>query len=276
MSLTLGEKLRQAREERGVSISDIAEQTRISGLYLSCIENDDFRTLPGGIFNKGFVKSFAKAVGVDEQEALQDYSQLIISQGSQVDDEPKTYRPEVLTDDRASNSNTPTIIFAVVILILMTAGVLFLLDYFQKSPAQTVANIIGNTNTNINQTGSVTLTNTNTSTNTSTQTAPTMNDLTIEFKAVKSPVFLSSTTDGKRLSSLISPDKPRILEPKENLKLSYAKAQWQNLQMTLNGKQIALPSADEFPGRNVIEFEISKDKIQRIWESGQVSLNAPR
>ena len=41
MSSTLGEKLRQARDERGLTISEIAEQTRISALYLAAIENDD-------------------------------------------------------------------------------------------------------------------------------------------------------------------------------------------------------------------------------------------
>ncbi len=273
MSLTLGEKLRQAREERGTSISEVAEQTRISALYLSCIENDDFRTLPGGIFNKGFVKSFAKAVGVDEQEALHDYAQLLASQGGgQADDEPKTYRPEVLTDERNSSSNTPTIIFAVVILALMTTGVLFLVNYFQQTPTQTAANTIVNLNTNAAQTSNVTLTNANTAT----QSAPSMNNLKIEFKALNSPVYVSSTSDGQRISNMVTPDKPRVLEPKENLKLSYAKAQSQNVQMTINGKQIALPSAADFPSRNVIEFEISKDKIQRIWESGQISSAAPR
>ena len=43
-------------------------------MYLESIENDDYRPLPGGIFNKGFVKSYAKYVGLDEQEALQDYA----------------------------------------------------------------------------------------------------------------------------------------------------------------------------------------------------------
>ena len=60
MSQTLGEKLRAAREERGISISEVAEQTRISPHYLASVENDDYKTLPGGIFNKGFVKSYGK------------------------------------------------------------------------------------------------------------------------------------------------------------------------------------------------------------------------
>ena len=77
MSLTLGQKLRQAREERGISIGEVSEQTRISPHYIESIENDDYKTLPGGIFNKGFVKSYARYVGYDEQEALGDYSKLM-------------------------------------------------------------------------------------------------------------------------------------------------------------------------------------------------------
>ena len=84
MALSLGEKLQQAREERGISISEVAEQTRISSHYLEGIEADDYSTLPGGIFNKGFVKSYAKYVGVDEQEALQDYARLVASQDNKM------------------------------------------------------------------------------------------------------------------------------------------------------------------------------------------------
>ncbi len=133
MSLTLGEKLRQAREERGISVSEVADQTRISPLYIKLIEENDYRTLPGGIFNKGFVKSFAKFVGVDEQEALQEYAALLNTQNVSVEDEPKTYRPQVLTDDRSS-SGLRTIIFAAVILGLMAAGILFLKNYLQNRP----------------------------------------------------------------------------------------------------------------------------------------------
>ena len=97
MSLTLGEKLRQAREERGFTISEVAEQTRISSLYLQSIENDDYNTLPGGIFNKGFVKSFAKFVGLNEQEALDDYGRLISQTETSDPDELKVFRPEVLS-----------------------------------------------------------------------------------------------------------------------------------------------------------------------------------
>src|SRR5438105_4365055 len=150
MSLTLGEKLRQAREERGIPISEVAEQTRISSLYLQSIENDDYKILPGGIFNKGFIKSYAKYVGIDEQEALMDYSRLLAAAETAEPDEYKPYKPEVLTDDRPGSSMIPTIIFAVVILALMSAGILFGIKYLRNQPETPVAsNSATNANANI-------------------------------------------------------------------------------------------------------------------------------
>jgi cytoskeletal protein RodZ len=272
MSLTLGEKLRQAREARGITLSEVADQTRISPLYIESIENDDYRGLPGGIFNKGFVKSFAKYVGVDEQEALQDYAALAGNQANQIVDEPKTYRPEVLTDDRSSSSSLSTIIFAVIILGLMAGGILFLLKYLQNNPADATTQLTNTTseaNANINQPSNETVA----STPASNPSVPTMNDLKVEFKALNAPVAVTSTVDGKKSYQTITPDKPGVFNPKENLRLSYAKAQSQNVQMTVNGKQIALPAAN--PARNVIEFEITKEKLPSIWESGAVTVNAP-
>ncbi len=277
MSITLGEKLRQAREARGISISEVAEQTRISSLYIKSIEEDDYRTLPGGIFNKGFVKSYARHVGVDEQEALQDYVALAGSQNIQRTEETKTYRPQVLTDDRASKSNLPTIVTAVVILGLMTLGILALLNYLQnRQTDMSAVNANVSTNANAEQANQATVANTNDSSG----SAPSMNDLRVELKALSAPVYVSSGSDGKRASALMTPDKPLSFEPKENLKLSYAKSLASNVQLTINGKQISLPATTANPGRNVVEFEINRDNITSIWQNGKISFdaaaNAPR
>ena len=273
MSLTLGEKLRQAREERGVSISEVAEQTRISALYLECIENDDYRTLPGGIFNKGFVKSFAKVVGIDEQEALHDYTQLIANQGTPVVEEQKTYRSEVMTDDRSSSSSLPTIIIAVVMLGLMTAGILAFLNYYNNKENVPANTTVTNTNVNANSNSASNVTTANTNVAAPTSGTPTMNDLKVEFKALTAPVSINSIVDGKKSSSNVTPDAPRILEPKQSLRLSYSKSQTQNVEMTVNGKKITLPTAN--PGRNVVDFEINAENLKQIWESGQIASATP-
>lgn len=267
MSITLGEKLRQAREARGISLSEVAEQTRISRLYIESIENDDYRSLPGGIFNKGFVKSFAKYVGVDEQEALQDYASLAVNHVNHPVDEPRSYRPEVLTDDRASSSSLPTIIFAVIILGAMTAGILYLVKYLQNKPAD-AANTTVETNANANSASNAIVAAT------PTQTAPSLSASKIEFKALKAPVSVASSSDDKKASSLMAPDKPLIFEPKQNLKISYAKSQVQNVQLTINGKAINLPPAPANPKRNAIDLEITNDNFKQIWESGAISPTA--
>ena len=119
MAESLGEKLRQARKERGISISEVAEQTRISPLYLESIENDDYRALPGGIFNKGFVKSFAKYVDLDEEDAMREYALIGETQDELKNESSSSlyHRPQVLTDDKSGPSMFPTIIFAFVILV---------------------------------------------------------------------------------------------------------------------------------------------------------------
>lgn len=261
MSLTLGEKLRQAREERGLSISEVAEQTRISPLYLESIENNDYKILPGGIFNKGFVKSYAKHVGLNEQEALQDYAALMSQQGTDIAEESKTYRPEVLTDERSRLGLLPTLIFSVIILGLIVWGVMAFLRYYPDSARLPLG---GNSNT-------ANSANTNT-TPTATPTPPiSTNEIKVEFKAVTGQLSLTAVSDGKKSFPLIDPGKPTTFEPKQSLSLSYSKDQAANAQLTINGKQINLPNAPANPKRNAIELSITKENVGQILQSGSIT-----
>jgi cytoskeleton protein RodZ len=268
MSLSLGEKLRQAREERGFTLSEVAEQTRISSLYLESIENDDYRILPGGIFNKGFVKSYAKFVGVNEQEALADYSQIIAQTTDSDESELKVYKPEVLTDDRSGGSMAPTIILAVVILGIMTAGVWFLVRYFRPPEEAPVANLGPKTNTNSAAENPA-------ETTSPPSNAPEMATLKVEFKALSEPVSLTATSDGKMSSNVVTPGSIATFEPKESLKLSYSKSLANVVQLTINGKTITLPAQPLVPRRNAIEFEINKGNIAQIWTNGAISTDVP-
>ncbi|MGA8439950.1 MAG: helix-turn-helix domain-containing protein, partial [Candidatus Sulfotelmatobacter sp.] len=68
-----GEKLRQQRERRGISLDTISTTTKISTRMLRAIEDEHFDQLPGGVFNKGFVRAYARQVGLDEEEVVTDY-----------------------------------------------------------------------------------------------------------------------------------------------------------------------------------------------------------
>ena len=62
-----GERLRREREMRGISLNEISESTKISRRYLESLENEDFDSLPGGVFNRGFVRAYARFVGINEE-----------------------------------------------------------------------------------------------------------------------------------------------------------------------------------------------------------------
>jgi cytoskeleton protein RodZ len=71
---SFGERLRREREMRGITLNEIAESTKISRRHLESLEKEDFDSLPGGIFNKGFVRAYARYLGIDEDQAVTDYS----------------------------------------------------------------------------------------------------------------------------------------------------------------------------------------------------------
>jgi cytoskeletal protein RodZ len=68
-----GEKLRKQREQRGVTLDAISNTTKISTRMLRALEDEHFDQLPGGVFNKGFVRAYARQVGLNEEEAINDY-----------------------------------------------------------------------------------------------------------------------------------------------------------------------------------------------------------
>ena len=68
--MTVGEQLREARERQKVSLHAIAEKTNISVRFLDAIEKNQFAKLPGGIFTRGFIRSYATQVGLDPDAAV--------------------------------------------------------------------------------------------------------------------------------------------------------------------------------------------------------------
>jgi cytoskeletal protein RodZ len=72
---SFGENLRREREKRKITIEQISQSTKIGTRMLVALEEDKFNQLPGGIFNKGFVRAYARCLGLDEDQAVADYLQ---------------------------------------------------------------------------------------------------------------------------------------------------------------------------------------------------------
>ena len=64
---SFGARLKREREQRGISLDDVALSTKIGARFLRAMEEEKFDQLPGGIFNRGFVRAYARRVGIDEE-----------------------------------------------------------------------------------------------------------------------------------------------------------------------------------------------------------------
>lgn len=138
MAASIGEQLRLAREERGIGLREICEQTRISVHYLEAIEANDYKRLPGGVFNRSFIKAYAKCVGYDEREAVEGYTRYLREHGESIDDvNTHPMHSKVYTDTPATRSPVLTVILAILILAILTAAALAALHWFQRRAAVT-------------------------------------------------------------------------------------------------------------------------------------------
>ncbi|MCI0418624.1 MAG: DUF4115 domain-containing protein [Acidobacteria bacterium] len=72
--MSFGISLKRERELRGISLDEISKATKISVRLLEAIEKDRFDILPEGVFRKSFIKSYAKYLGMNEEQILQEYA----------------------------------------------------------------------------------------------------------------------------------------------------------------------------------------------------------
>jgi cytoskeleton protein RodZ len=70
---TFGERLKRERELREVKLDEVSTATRISPRFLEALENEQWDRLPGGVFGRGFVRSIARYLGLNEEDLLSEY-----------------------------------------------------------------------------------------------------------------------------------------------------------------------------------------------------------
>src|SRR5271155_1965781 len=110
--------MKQERERRGITLDEIALTTKISARFLRAIEDEHFEQLPGGIFNKGFIRAYARHLGMDEEQAVADY---LAATGTPAAKKPEgnEVAPSPLPEDSGGRAaNLPWGLFAIGLLIL--------------------------------------------------------------------------------------------------------------------------------------------------------------
>jgi cytoskeleton protein RodZ len=129
-----GERLRREREMRGITLDEICESTKIARRHLEALEKERFDQLPGGVFNKGFVRAYAKFLGIDEDEAVADYALASNEQPQPEDKFPLEIHAEPDPELNPRRSSLP-LIFALAALVGVLVGYFFWLKSKPASPA---------------------------------------------------------------------------------------------------------------------------------------------
>ena len=128
--LEFGASFRKARESQNVSIDKIAGETRINSRFLLAIENEQFEQLPGGIFNRGFIRSYAVRLGLDPEEAVLTYEKM----SHAVDAEPAHQEPE-----RVRGKTTKIPVYYVAIAGLVIFVIVFYVAMRPSEPTRVTA-----------------------------------------------------------------------------------------------------------------------------------------
>src|SRR5687767_9343019 len=120
--VSIGEELKREREFREISLRGISVVTKINIRMLVAIEKDNFAFLPGGIFNRNFIRAYAEFIGLDPEVIIRKYQvQTGVDQDLRL---PPTIMAAAIKERKTITKNQLIAIFAVAVAILV--GLLFL------------------------------------------------------------------------------------------------------------------------------------------------------
>lgn len=129
--MEIGARLKEAREEKNLSLESLQETTKIQKRYLEAIEQGNFHILPGKFYARAFIKEYASAVGLDSEELLDEYKEEI----PQTEAESSTQYTQIHRSRKDNNPTKNTAVFSfipTIIVILLVIGIAFAAWYFYQ------------------------------------------------------------------------------------------------------------------------------------------------
>ncbi|MBI2092115.1 MAG: helix-turn-helix domain-containing protein [Deltaproteobacteria bacterium] len=132
MTLSVGQYLKRERELRGISLEQIANLTKIPPHHLNAIESDKFDTLPSKIFAKGFVKSYAKAIGLNQDEVVLRYEEILAEEAAKPAKSFRTPYREIAVSKQKKPNKTNFRIKGWMIFCLIAVAVVILAAFFSS------------------------------------------------------------------------------------------------------------------------------------------------
>jgi cytoskeletal protein RodZ len=247
---SLGEQLRRAREARGVSLREVSEQTHITMRNLEAIEADDFKELPGGIFNRSFVKSYARHIRFDEQRALDLYERTARAGGFQTDEVATTpQRSRVYMGDPARSPWVTFLLSAAIVgalILIVYAG----LHYYRRAEGAQAAGAAATPTPSAQQAATA-----------QTPAPAAVQGFNVQVRAARSFWLTSQQDEEKKRGRFLKPDGPEEFSPQASVNLHFDTSAADAIGVTVNGQALKPPTAGA--GKEII-WTITRDNYKQF------------
>ena len=136
-ALTAGDILRQARKRLGLNVKEVADQLHITMHYVKALESNSYEKLPGAVFARGYVKSYALLLDLDVEKLLSLYDELTHQQETDSEEERG-----LLRDRKGKDRNKPLVIIFLIIFVVTFLGLWLMSSYFTVGSVSKGPNII--------------------------------------------------------------------------------------------------------------------------------------
>jgi cytoskeletal protein RodZ len=143
--MSFGEELRRERELRQISLREVAEATKISVRHLEALERNEFDHLPGGVYNRGFIRNYCKFIGVDAEAMVNAYlleqrsqeAPAAAASGGMLRGRSSSTRTAAAVSERAPRAGRPTLVRVGLLLLAVVVAVasIYLLVRFAAGEA---------------------------------------------------------------------------------------------------------------------------------------------
>ncbi|MGQ9896362.1 MAG: helix-turn-helix domain-containing protein [Acidobacteriota bacterium] len=256
---TLGQELKQQREACGKSLEEISRVTNIAVRFLQAIERDDYRELPGELYNRSFLRQLSRAIGYDEARAMQLYERQSGSPRIPTDEEISR-APEFLSPPKTGNALLLTLTFSVAAIVIAGTSYAFpgWWNFLRRPslPSQQPSSLPAPSH----EPPAVT---------TTPDLAPVpTNELVLELRATGKCWTRIQVDSNKQEEFILLPDDVRLYRAKEKIVLSLGARQ--AVSVTVNGRPLTLPSQDGITVKRVV---ITPSTLETEL-MGRLSLNA--
>ena len=122
---SIGEQLKQIREDKNISLEEVANATKISKRYLQAIEEGNYSLIPGQTYVIGIIRNYARYLGLDPNPIVEQYSKLILPNDDDIKPVAMMRGNQKNNQRRVARKRVGILVIVIVFLILCLAGLVW-------------------------------------------------------------------------------------------------------------------------------------------------------